>query len=186
MMKIYTKGGDKGETGLYGGARVLKDHLRIEAYGTLDEANAVIGIACSVMNAADPLRARLAEIQAELFQLGAELATPQGKTSGMALIDDGQITALEQEIDRMEAKLSPLKNFILPGGTQASAYLHLARTVVRRAERKLVTLNRDEPVRDVTIRYVNRLSDYLFVCARFVNYESNTDDVPWIAPKTRG
>lgn len=184
-MKIYTKGGDKGETGLYGGARVPKDHLRIEAYGTLDEANAILGVACSVLNAADPLCDRFKEIQAELFQLGAELATPQGKSSGMALIDEAQITAFEHEIDRMEAKLSPLKNFILPGGAQASAYLHLARTVVRRAERNLITLNREEPVRGEAIRYVNRLSDYLFVCARYVNFESHTQDVPWIAPKKK-
>lgn len=184
-MKIYTKGGDTGETGLYGGARVPKDHLRIEVYGTLDEANAILGIACSVMNAADPLRNRLSEIQAELFQLGSELATPEGKKTGISLIEEAQIVTLEQEIDRMESRLSPLKNFILPGGSQASAYLHLARTVVRRAERKLVTLSRDHSTREVTIRYLNRLSDYLFVCARFVNYEANTDDVPWIAPKTR-
>lgn len=182
-MKIYTKTGDTGETGLWGGSRVPKDALRIRAYGSFDELNAVLGLALAENGISKDLRSRLLRIQRELFQLGSELATPRGKKVSAALIDDPQVNQQEHEIDAMEAALKPLKNFILPGGSRASALLHLARTVSRRAERELVTLHRAEPLRPALLHYVNRLSDYLFVCARFANHEANVEDVPWVAPK---
>ena len=183
-MKIYTKGGDAGETGLRGGVRVPKDDLRIEAYGTLDELNAVLGGVLAASDVPADLRKMLLRVQGEIFQLGAELASPRGKSSGLALIDLPEIEALEKEIDQMELKLKPLKTFILPGGTPASAQVHFARTVSRRAERKLVTLHRAEPLRPTVLQYVNRLSDALFVVARFLNHVKQVEDIPWIAPKS--
>ncbi|MBS1961407.1 MAG: cob(I)yrinic acid a,c-diamide adenosyltransferase [Bdellovibrionales bacterium] len=174
-MKIYTKKGDQGETGLFGGDRVPKDHLRIRAYGTLDELNAALGLVTG--------DARVRRIQGELFQLGAELATPRGKTASVALVDLAEVRALETEIDAMEKLLSPLTHFILPGGTPAASYLHVARTICRRAEREIVILHRAEPLRPVVLEYVNRLSDYLFVAARAANHAAGVADVPWIAPR---
>jgi cob(I)alamin adenosyltransferase len=187
-MKIYTKKGDSGQTGLFGGARVAKDHLRIQAYGTLDELNAVLGLALAAAEAsAKPLnpefRARLGKIQSELFQLGCELATPSGKSAGIRLLSDAEVSRLEQEIDAMESELSPLQTFVLPGGSVASGHLHLARTVCRRAERALVSLHHEEPQRELPLRYVNRLSDYLFVAARLANRHLGVADVPWHAEK---
>lgn len=181
-MKIYTKKGDSGETGLYGGARVSKDHLRIQAYGTLDELNAVLGWVLAVPGLADPLRERILRIQGELFQTGAELATPAGKTVRSALVGAPEVERLEQEIDSMESELAPLSTFILPGGGEAAARLHVARTVSRRAERELVTLSRQEAIRPEVMGYLNRLSDYLFVSARYANRREGYADVPWIAP----
>jgi cob(I)alamin adenosyltransferase len=182
-MKIYTKKGDAGETGLFGNVRVSKDDLRIQSYGTFDELNTVLGMTLCEAGVQGALKDRLSRIQGELFQLGAELSTPRGKNSGMELINSQQIEQLEVEIDGMETRLQPLKTFILPGGSKASALLHFARTVCRRGERALVTLNRAEPQREEVLQYINRLSDYLFVCARFANHEAAQDDVPWIAPK---
>lgn len=187
-MKIYTKGGDRGETGLFGGARVPKTHPRIEAYGTLDELNAVFGVVVAELaggssaTGAKPLLGKLVRIQGELFQLGAELATPTGKKTSTALVSDREIVALENEIDAMEAELAPLKTFILPGGTPGAALLHLARTVCRRAERAIVDLYTGEGTREEVIRYMNRLSDYLFVCARWTNSKSGVADAPWVSP----
>lgn len=178
-MKIYTKGGDFGETGLYGGVRVPKDDLRIRTYGTLDELNAVLGVFLSLTQGPEDLRPLIVTIQGELFQLGAELATPRGKKVSFTLLQNQQVQALENEIDRMESSLQPLKTFILPGGGLPASYLHLARTVSRRAERELVTLNRAEPVRSVVLEYMNRLSDYLFVAARYVNHSLGIADIPW-------
>lgn len=185
-MKIYTKTGDTGETGLWGGARVPKDDLRIRTYGTVDELNAAVGIVLA--EGPGPILApRLIRIQGELFRLGAELATPRGKNVATALVEDEDISLQEREIDEMEKTLPPLKTFILPGGHRAAACLHLARTICRRAERELVTLNRAEPQRALAIQYLNRLSDYLFVAARFANHQAGVVDVPWIAPgKTAG
>lgn len=187
-MKIYTKGGDAGETGLIGNLRVPKDHIRIRAYGTLDELNAALGVVCAstqMLSALDSsFGERLTRIQGELFQLGAELATPRGKDSFTDLIGPAQVSQLETEIDEMEQSLSPLKNFILPGGALPGAYLHLARTIARRAERDLVPLHRAEPVRAEVLEYVNRLSDYLFVCARWVNAQTKQEETPWKAPRT--
>ena len=181
FMKIYTKGGDTGQTSLFGGQRVSKDDLRIRTYGGFDELNACIGLVLSVQSQADVAK-RLLRVQGELFQLGAELATPIGKKVSTQLIVQKNIQTLEQEIDEMEAKLSPLKTFILPGGSQAGAALHLARTVCRRAERDLVTLHTSQPVRAEVLQYINRLSDYLFVIARFTNQQSRAVEQPWIAP----
>ncbi len=187
-MKIYTKKGDKGETSLYGGQKVSKDHLRLQTYGTLDELNSVLGFALSDQSLSQNLKVKLTRIQNELFQLGAELATPPGKSISMALIQESHILKLESEIDQMEAELSPLKTFILPGGAVASAQLHFARAVSRRAERELVSLHTGclghagESVRPEVLKYINRLSDYLFVCARFANHEEKMADIPWIAP----
>lgn len=181
-MKIYTKKGDAGETSLFGGIKVPKDDLRIRTYGTFDELNAVLGVVLSQAGVSEGLRHSLIRIQGELFQLGAELATPRGRKPTLALLDEPQIEALESEIDAMEATLAPLTSFILPGGAPASSFLHMARTVARRAERELVVLNRAESVRPAVLQYVNRLSDHLFVCARKANADARIQDVAWVAP----
>jgi cob(I)alamin adenosyltransferase len=182
-MKIYTKKGDQGETGLFGGERVAKDHLRIRAYGTLDELNAALGLVSLSDPATPEFADRVRRIQGELFQLGAELATPRGKVVSITLVAGGEVALLENEIDRMEKDLAPLTHFILPGGSPAAAHLHLARTICRRAERELVVLNRSDPLRPVALEYINRLSDYLFVASRFANHRAKVADVLWIAPK---
>ncbi|MGZ3699981.1 MAG: cob(I)yrinic acid a,c-diamide adenosyltransferase [Bdellovibrionota bacterium] len=181
-MKIYTKKGDAGETSLYGGTKVSKDDLRIRTYGTLDELNASLGLVLAETGVPAELAGRLLRVQGELFQLGAELATPRGKSTTTRLIELPEVERLENEIDAMEASLEPLKTFILPGGSRLSALLHLARTVSRRAERELVTLHRAETQRPAVLQYVNRLSDYLFVTARAANHAAKTADVPWHAP----
>ena len=181
-MKIYTKGGDQGETGLLGGVRVPKDDLRIQTYGTLDELNAVLGVVLADSSLPTDVRTRLLRVQGELFQLGAELATPRNKKTSASLLDASHVQTLETEIDAMEDSLSPLRTFILPGGVLASAQIHLARTVSRRAERQLITLHRAEPCRSVSLQYLNRLSDYFFVTARFVNHLHGVQDTPWISP----
>jgi cob(I)alamin adenosyltransferase len=182
-MKIYTKQGDAGQTGLYGGARVPKDHLRIQTYGTLDELNASLGVALALPAIPELTSDRLTRIQSELFQLGAELATPAGKATGIELITEQHVARLETEIDQMEGELPPLKNFILPGGSAESAALHLSRTISRRAERELVALHRQEPVREVVLQYLNRMSDYLFVSARYCNLKRGVSDVDWKPPR---
>ncbi len=181
-MKIYTKTGDQGETGLLGGVRVPKDDLRIRTYGTLDELNAILGMVLSEPGLQAEVKGRLLRVQGELFQLGAELATPRNKKSTGALIDHPHVLMLEKEIDAMELALAPLQTFILPGGVVASAQIHFARTVSRRAERELITLHRAEPVRNVVLQYLNRLSDYLFVTARFVNCVQGGAETPWLSP----
>jgi cob(I)alamin adenosyltransferase len=177
-MKIYTKTGDEGETGLFGGPRVSKDHPRVEAYGAVDELNAVLGLVrCETSG--EPLDLLLAKIQNELFDLGAELASPQPDRVGTRRITAVQTAALESAIDEHEAGLPPLKAFILPGGCRAAALLHVARTVCRRAERRVVTLGEREAVAGDVVIYLNRLSDLLFVLARFVNHTAGGGDVPW-------
>jgi cob(I)alamin adenosyltransferase len=182
-MKIYTKTGDDGETGLFGGPRVRKDAPRIEAYGTVDELNSVIGVARS-HELAGEFDAILNRIQNELFDLGAQLATPNPAAHQTQLIGPDAIAALERAIDEFEKRLAPLKQFILPGGTPAAAQLHLARTVCRRAERRLVTLvsTSTEPIAGDLVIYLNRLSDLLFVMARAVNLAAGRADVPWQKP----
>lgn len=186
-MKIYTRGGDAGQTSLFGGTRVSKDHLRIQAYGTLDELNAALGVALvEYPGASVPdsgLFARLTRLQNELFQLGAELATPVGQKIQMDVLEQDAIERMEREIDAMETRMPPLKQFILPRGTHLSAHLHLARTISRRAERAIVSLAAHESIRAEVLQYINRLSDYLFVCARFANHVCGVKDVPWVAPK---
>lgn len=178
MSKIYTKTGDDGETGLFGEPRVRKDHPRIEAYGTVDELNAVLGI---VRTQAPPpeVDALLAAIQNQLFDLGAELAAPEPQKFGIVGVGPKQIAALEAAIDRHDADLAPLRQFILPGGTPAAAHLHLARTVCRRAERRLLTLAAVASISPHTVVYLNRLSDLLFVLARWTNRQAGAADIPW-------
>ncbi len=182
-MKIYTKTGDRGETGLFGGPRVSKDAARIEAYGTVDELNSVLGITRAQGPEAD-IDALLGQIQNDLFALGAQLATPNPAAHQTAMVGPRQIAVLEAAIDRYEESLEPLAQFILPGGTPTAAHLHLARTVCRRAERRLVTLMREsaEPVAEVLLVYLNRLSDLLFVLARAVNHAAERPDIPWQKP----
>ncbi len=181
-MKIYTKTGDDGQTGLFGGPRIAKHAPRIEAYGTVDELNAVLGLVrCELDGAAihEPLDELLERIQCELFDLGGELATPDPARLGTRVLGGKHIEALEAAIDRHEADLEPLKQFILPGGTRVAALLHLARTVCRRAERHVVALAKQEPIANDLIVYLNRLSDLLFVLARWTNQQAGQHDVPW-------
>ena len=183
-MKIYTKSGDLGETALWGGGRVKKSHPRVNAYGTLDEANSMLGLALSYLPDAEyVIFEQLTRVQNELFQVGSELATPAGQKTSCPFISEFEIVALEKEIDEMEKALSPLRNFILPGGSSAGASLHLARTIVRRAERECVDLAGADQARPEVIRYLNRLSDYLFVMARYVNQAMKKTETAWIVPK---
>jgi cob(I)alamin adenosyltransferase len=170
-MKLYTKTGDDGTTGLYGGTRTTKDAARVEAYGSVDEANAALGLARAHLDDVE-LDKLVAGIQHALFDLGADLATPGGapQRAHLALLDDRDVADLEAAIDRHDAELEPLRQFIVPGGHVASAALHLARAVVRRAERAAVRLAQaGDDVNPVVVRYLNRLSDLLFVLARLVN-----------------
>jgi cob(I)alamin adenosyltransferase len=178
LTRIYTRGGDGGETSLTDGSRVPKHALRVEAYGTVDEANAVIGIVRLHAPAAEDTM--LARIQNDLFDLGADLSTPEEgrKAAGALRIVAPQVARLEQEIDAMNAELAPLTSFVLPGGSAASAYLHLARTVVRRAERLVSALAAAEPVNPESLKYLNRLSDHLFVLGRHLN-DRGARDVLW-------
>jgi cob(I)alamin adenosyltransferase len=176
-VKIYTKTGDAGETGLFGGGRVPKDDPRVRAYGDVDELNATIGFAAA-LDPAGFAAAALESVQRDLFTIGAELATPNPAKLRAAVTTD-QVSALEQVIDKHEAGLPPLKNFILPGGTPKAAALHLARTTCRRAERSVVTLSRDQQINPVIIHYLNRLSDLLFVLARAVNSQAGRSDIVW-------
>lgn len=179
-MKIYTRTGDDGETGLFGGARVTKDDPRVEAYGTLDEASAAIGVAraASLPATVDSV---LAEVQDDLFTLSAELACAPGKEAnlGVRRLEASDVERLERAIDFAEAALPPLTSFIVPGGTSGAAALHLARAVTRRAERRLVSAAVTTAVRHELLVYVNRLSDLLFVLARRANHDSGVADVAW-------
>lgn len=180
-MKIYTKTGDTGETGLFGGQRVTKDSLRVQAYGSADECNAALGVARSL--GLDPeLDALLTEVQNQLFVVGADLATP-GENPNIPRVSEADVTFLEEWIDRLESELTPLRQFILPGGVPAAAYLHLARTVCRRAERWVVSLSRTEPINPQVLTYLNRLSDLLFVAARAANARAGAADIPWVSPR---
>src|SRR5215212_9537234 len=184
-MKIYTKTGDAGETGLWGGLRIAKDAARVQAYGTVDECNAALGVA-RASGVDVGLDAILARIQDQLFVVGADLATP-GEAASIPRIGTEEIAFLEQSIDALEEQLEPLKQFILPGGTPAAAQLHLARTICRRAERGVVGLARQEAALSAHIGvYLNRLSDCLFVLARAANARAGVADVPWNSPRQAG
>ena len=185
LNRIYTKTGDAGETSLVSGVRVPKDDLRIASYGTVDETNAAIGMAR--LTTTGTLDQMLARIQNDLFDLGADLATPEepAPTFRAMRIVEAQVERLEAEIDQMNAYLSPLTSFVLPGGTAAAAHLHLARTICRRAERLAVELARREKVGAPAVKYLNRLSDHLFVAARYAN-DKGTKDVLWIPGENRG
>jgi cob(I)alamin adenosyltransferase len=184
-VKIYTKGGDTGETSLFGGERVSKSAPRVCAYGEVDELNSVLGVAVSELGHED-LLAMLKTIQSSLFDLGGELATPQieereekGK-GGMPRVSEADVVELEGWIDALETELEPLRNFILPGGAKAAALLHLGRTVCRRAERDVIALAAQERVAPLVVRYLNRLSDFLFVMARVVNRRASIDEPQWV------
>jgi cob(I)alamin adenosyltransferase len=184
LTKIYTRGGDKGETSLGSGVRVPKFDLRVEAYGTVDETNGVIGLARLYTGGEED--AMLARIQNDLFDLGADLCTPEDgpRSEGALRISPSQIERLEREIDQMNGQLADLTSFILPGGSPAAAHLHLARTVARRAERHMVQLAASESVNEAAIRYINRLSDHFFVLARRCNANGATD-VLWVPGANR-
>jgi cob(I)alamin adenosyltransferase len=181
--RIYTRTGDSGETGLFGGQRVSKDDPRVEAYGAVDELNSVVGVA--VTHSVEPdLTSILQRIQNDLFALGADLATPPeaGETHGRATVTRvtaEKAAALEPVIDRLESEVPALNQFILPGGTPLGAHLHLARAVCRRAERRCVTLAGTDAVNPEVVRYLNRLSDLLFVMARVANFRQGAPDVAW-------
>lgn len=181
-LKIYTKTGDAGTTGLFGGGRVAKDDPRVEAYGDVDELNAAIGLACAI----DPLPRIddvLGPVQRDLFGIGALLATPDldrmHEQLGKARLDDARLAELEQAIDDCETELEPLRAFILPGGTPKSAALHVARTVCRRAERRVIHLRHDVELPGMVVVYLNRLSDLLFVLARLANRRAGTAEPTW-------
>ena len=184
LTRIYTRGGDAGETSLGGGARVPKHDLRVAAYGTVDEANACVGLAR--LHATGDADAMLGRIQNDLFDLGADLATPETPAPRHAplRIVQAQIDRLEREIDAMNAALAPLDSFVLPGGTPAAAHLHLARTVTRRAERLIGELATREAINPLALAYANRLSDHLFVLSRRLN-AGGTQDVLWVPGKNR-
>jgi cob(I)alamin adenosyltransferase len=174
LSKIYTRTGDDGSTGLGDGSRVAKDSLRVNAYGTVDEANSCIGVVLAHGGIPNAVQQCLTRVQHQLFDLGGELCIP-----GMALIQDGDIERLEQDLDAFNDPLPPLKDFILPGGGAAAAHCHVARTVTRRAERETITLSRNEDVRPQVVRYLNRLSDLLFVIARVLARECGEGEVLW-------
>lgn len=183
-MKIYTRTGDKGTTALLGGTRVSKSHLRLEAYGTVDELNSYMGLLCDQevnKNGLEELR----YIQDRLFTIGASLATDPGKeVRNNPVLEEADVQLLEKAIDRMEDRLPPLRSFILPGGHQSVSFCHIARTVCRRAERNIVALADVERVEEIIIRYLNRLSDYLFVLARKMGQELGAEEVAW-RPKNK-
>jgi len=186
-MKIYTKTGDRGETGLFGGGRVRKDHARVEAYGDVDELNSVLGLAVARLQAAgeEEVARRLRAIQADLFTLGANLATPAPENGGressyIPALPVERVEEMERWIDAAETEVEPLRSFILPGGAESAALLHLARTVCRRAERRTVSLAHEARVGEGVIVYLNRLSDLLFTLARLANRRAGVEDVPWV------
>lgn len=181
-MKIYTKRGDGGETDLFGGGRVGKEHARVEAYGVVDELNAALGV-CAAETKSEDIRSAVLAIQACLFDLGSYLASsaPDAPAQSRSAGPGGEdVERLEARIDAFEAELEPLERFILPGGTKASAALQVARTVCRRAERRAVELHRTEPVSAAALRYLNRLSDLLFVMARVENRRAGVPETEWV------
>ncbi|MGQ9888102.1 MAG: cob(I)yrinic acid a,c-diamide adenosyltransferase [Aggregatilineales bacterium] len=181
-MKIYTRTGDDGTTVLFAGGRVSKAHLRVEAYGTVDELNAVLGAARALQPAGD---AWLAQVQRQLFVLGADLATPQSATAGrLVRVDAAAVAWLEARIDELTAVLPPLTHFILPGGCPAAAHVHVACTVCRRAERLVVALAEREPLGEQVIPYLNRLSDFLFTLARWENARAGVPDIIWTSEES--
>lgn len=178
LSKLYTRTGDDGTSGLSGGTRVPKDHLRMHAMGSIDELNSVIGLLINKLQNSQSddtdLTAMLIEIQHDLFNIGGEISMP-----GHAFIADSKVSALEQKIDNFNKLVEPLKDFILPGGSEAAAVCHIARATARRAERDLVSLHQSEPINGVSLRYVNRLSDLLFASARIINRQQGEPDVLW-------
>jgi cob(I)alamin adenosyltransferase len=182
-VKVYTRGGDRGETSLFGGQRVRKDELRVEAYGAVDELNAILGVAAAELEDRE-LLGLIETVQSTLFDLGGELATPnvderEAGGKGIPRVAQPQVEELEAWIDKLDEELEPLRNFVLPGGTRAAALLHYGRTVCRRAERRVVALAAGESIASVLVRYLNRLSDLLFTLARAVNRRAGVDETLW-------
>ncbi len=184
LSKIYTKTGDQGETSLGSGVRVKKYSLRVKVYGTVDEANAIIGIAR--LDADNETDSMLSRIQNDLFDVGADLCRPEEGASrpNTLRVTEAQVSRLETEIDTMNAKLEPLKSFVLPGGSPTSSYLHLGRTIVRRCERLITKLAEEEKINAEVVKYLNRLSDHLFVLAR-INNNNGINDILWSPGKNR-
>lgn len=183
-MKIYTKTGDNGETSLHGGRRVKKDILRIEAYGTVDELNSIIGV-CRSVNTYPDIDSILNEIQQELFTLGADLSTiDETSIPNVQRIQSNAVTSIEKIIDRIDSQLKPLRNFILPGGSYPASLLHLARTICRRAERLVVGISQKEKINPLAVVYLNRLSDLLFVLARWSNSLEGKEEIAWISQRS--
>ena len=193
-MKLYTKRGDAGLTDLYGGQRVGKDHLRVEAYGNVDELNSLLGLVLA-SGGPEAVFEPLRSIQSRLFEIGADLATPQGeldaqgnetgRASTVPRVDASRVAELEAWVDESSAALKPMQHFILPGGSETAARLHVARTVCRRAERSCVALTHHEPIGEHVIIYLNRLSDLLFALARRANQLEAVDDIPWESPRKK-
>jgi cob(I)alamin adenosyltransferase len=203
-MSLYTRSGDDGTTGLFGGGRVSKDHPRVEAYGAVDELNAAIGLAAAEVAResretgsggarADSTRLLqllahiFADLQSRLFDIGADLATPEGSKQEAKIlrISDAQVAEVEKWIDEIDGGNAPMKSFVMPGGTELAARLHIARTICRRAERAMIRLRHTEPVSGGAIVYINRVSDMLFAMARRANKEAGIADVPWVPAKKR-
>jgi cob(I)alamin adenosyltransferase len=183
--KIYTRGGDKGKTSLGNGERVYKNAIRIDAFGTVDETNSVLGIA--IINLESPFKEMIFRIQNDLFDLGADLCVPESDTLDYEplRITQIQVDRLEKEINNMNSNLEALSSFILPGGTKEAAYLHLARTTARKAERLIINLTQKEKINPICVKYINRLSDHLFVTARLVNKYNKKSDILWVPGKSR-
>lgn len=178
-MKIYTKTGDEGTTGLFGGDRVTKDNARIEAYGTIDELNSTIGYLRTKVKDAD-IDSFLSTIQISLFTVGSQLATPSTKKLSVKPISDADINGIESQIDKLDSIIDPLQTFILPGGHESSAFCQIVRTVCRRAERRVVSLSQETDVAYEIMHYLNRLSDYFFVLSRVLNKQNGREDIPWV------
>ncbi len=183
-MKLYTRRGDDGQTDLYAGGRIAKDSPRMDAIGSVDELNAAVGLALSA-GLGEPTRAILVQLQRRLFDCGADLATPLDKADKVARITTGDVTEAEQAIDTLSDRVEPMRYFVLPGGSEGAARLHVARCIARRAERLCVALSRSEPVNPSLLIYLNRVSDLLFAAARAVNHDQGVDDVPWQARPVR-
>lgn len=182
-MKIYTKGGDKGQTSLFGGKRLSKDHIRIEAYGTIDELNSFVGLLTANLPTS-VYNNLLVNIQNRLFDIGSHLASDADKMVLPSHIDDNDIKSLENGIDAMNEELPPLKNFILPGGSQTISLAHVCRTICRRAERRVVTLQQNEEIENQVVIYLNRLSDFFFTLARYEAHVSQIEEIKWQPKKT--
>jgi len=178
-MKIYTKTGDNGTTGLFGGSRLSKDDIRIESYGTVDELNSQLGYLVSQLKN-EGLVEQINQVQNLLFVIGSHLATEDPSGMSLPSLSAEHIEYLERAIDKMETELNPLKSFILPGGSMAGSICHISRTICRRAERRCVTLSNIAEIDPLIIPYINRLSDYLFVAARYINHLEGTVETPWI------
>lgn len=183
-MKIYTKGGDKGQTSLYGGRRISKDDIRIESYGTIDELNSHVGHLISVVPSGFDQIGLLIEIQNRLFTIGSNLASDPEKDLPVPDLNEEDVLKLENAMDNMDASLAPLRAFVLPGGSVANSVAHVCRTVTRRAERRMISLASVEEVNPILIKYVNRLSDYFFVVSRYIAHQLGHQETEWVPRKS--